>query len=486
MPCILQADLTLVDGQILRDVVVHSGRDGVIHSVERVPAGDSGIDFEALPPRRPIDESQPGEFGSPRSRRKKRLRGRLLVPGFVNAHSRSCLRLLRGRTEAHAGDGDGTAPASPSLLAEALTPDDVEAVAALAFAEMLRAGFTHVVEFQAPLPGQQEARRGDAAETSRRLLRAAEFAGIGITLVRTAIPQDGAGLASTRRAGQVGDRDPEALFRALADAVPQDGHGDRRIVQVAVGIRQPRRVDARWMRVIARHCEATGRVLHAVVAGEDAEVERCLAERGRRPIEWLADNGILSGRFTAIQADCLDEAEADLLGSAGCFACICPADACRAGTRAADIAALSRAGVRLSVGTGSHGRIDPFADLRTLLDVQRARDEMSQGGRLLDERALLDAGTAGGAGAAGIPAGRIAQGCRADLVALDLADPALAGMQDAAGGEEAVLASVIQGGHPRLVRDVWVGGRQVVSDGAMVRWEAAIEAFRRVYGRIWS
>ena len=85
-----------------------------------------------------------------------------------------------------------------------------------------------------------------------------------------------------------------------------------------------------------------------------------------------------------------------------------------------------------------------------------------------------------------MPAGGIAVGERADLVALDISDPAFAGVHSGADSEAALLAAVVFAGHASTVTDVWVGGRQVVEEGTMLRWDSTLEEYRRVAQRIWS
>jgi formimidoylglutamate deiminase len=487
MTCILQADLTLLDGRLEQGVVVHVGREGRITKIVRDDRSLGGA-AEAIEERPPIDESQPGEFGSPRARRKTRLRNRLLVPGFVNGHSRAFQRLLRGRADLRAaGEPESTFWSWTTGLyrvTEALSPDDVETVSALAFMEMLRAGFTHVVEFQTLHHNPGGAPYDDPAELSARVLAAADFAGIGVTLLRAALQRGGADTPPIREQRRFVDPTPEdylARLEATKRHVSSDG---RRPVRLGLAAASVQGLDDDYLRALARHGEATGMVLHAPVASREALVQQCLDERGCRPMEHLADCGLLSERFTAVHATWLDEAEADLLGGAGGRACLCPSAERSVARGLPDVGALRRAGVELAIGTGSQARIDPFAELLGLDSSERLRaTEASDGGAAPH---LLAAGAEGGAGAAGLDAGHIAEGRRADLVALDLDDPALAGLATTPDAGEVLVAALVGGGHPRLVRDVWVGGRQVVTDGVMLRWEAAVEAYRKVARRIWA
>ncbi len=493
MSCILQADLTLIDGHLERGVVVHVGRDGTITKLSRDQRAGMSLGASALALRPPIDESQPGEFGSPRARRKQRLRNRLLLPGFVNGHSHAFQRLLRGRTEFHPTGqpqgGGGSWQEGLRHVLEALDPDDLEAVSSFAFMEMLRAGFTHVVEFHFLHHDPRGGRYARPAELSMRVLDAAAHAGIGVTLVRAAYQRSGPDAPAAPEQRRFIDRDPEDYQKALEQTVEHVGEVDRRPVQVGLGVYGVRNVDDFFLRALARQAHAGGRVLHAHVARDPMEVDRCLAENGCRPMEHLASKGLLSDRFTAIHATCLGEGEADLLGVAGGAACICPTSERNIGRGLPDLSALNEAGVRLAVGSDSQTRIDPFAEIIRLEYGERLRTGTRS---VLTDHAgtvapkLLEAGAAGGATVTGLPLGRIAEGCQADLVAIDLDDPSLAGVAASQDSEEALLAALVLGGHPRLVTDVWVGGRQVVTDRVMLRWQSALDAYRKVARRVWA
>ena len=151
--------------------------------------------------------------------------------------------------------------------------------------------------------------------------------------------------------------------------------------------------------------------------------------------------------------------------------------------------ALLDAGVELSVGSDSQARIDPFAELVALEYGERLRT----GGRncLVDAQGavapyLLQVGAQSGRRASGMAPGGIAIGERADLVSLDISGPAFAGVNSGADAEASLLAAVAFTGHSNQVKDVWVGGRQVVEEGTMLRWESTLEEYRRVAQRIWS
>jgi cytosine/adenosine deaminase-related metal-dependent hydrolase len=109
------------------------------------------------------------------------------------------------------------------------------------------------------------------------------------------------------------------------------------------------------------------------VAEQPREVDECVAETGKRPMELLADHGLLSSRFVAVHATQILPHEARLLGGARGFACICATTERDLGDGLPDLGALRAAGARLCTGIDSHVITDPIDDLRALETHERLR-----------------------------------------------------------------------------------------------------------------
>jgi formimidoylglutamate deiminase len=459
MPHAHQADWTWIDGRLVRDAVVTVGDDGRILSVGE------------------IEDEQTVE----------RLRGRILLPGFVNAHSHAFQRLLRGRVEARPADRpDGSFWVWRDAMYRAvqrLDPEGLEVASRLAFVEMALAGWTHVVEFHYVHHQVGGVAYEDRNELARRVLAAAEYAGIGITLLRVAYQRGGQHIpASTGQLRFVDSLDRYATALADLDEFRSAGH---RPVGVGIAAHSVRALDRDYLAGLVELARNEPGVVHAHVSEQPREIEECLAEHGRRPIELLADLGMLSPRFTGVHATHLGPGEAALLGEAGSTACICPSTERNLGDGLPDLSALIAQGVPLSLGTDSQARIDPFAEARALEDGERLRSGrrvvLAQNGTTAT--AVLGAATLGGARSAGLDAGRIAVGARADLVTVRVDDPAFAGTSD---NPEAVAGSLVLTGTPRSIEDVWVGGRRIVEQGRHPGLHDAARAFDRLARRLYA
>jgi len=425
----------------------------------------------------------------PASGNTNRLPGTALLPGFVNAHSHAFQRLLRGRTE-RAGDTDDdfwswrTAMYS---LVEQLTPEEIEQVCRLAFLEMVAAGYTHVAEFHYLHHGPDGTPYEDPLELTRRVLAAADWAGIGITLLRTAYARSGPGAAPLPAQRRFVDADPDSFASQLEASLALRDDGPRP-VRVGVAAHSVRALGRDYLAALGSLTERHRLPLHAHVAEQPLEIQQCLGEHGVRPIELLDELGLLSDRFVGVHATFLGPGEPERLGRAGANACICPTTERNLGDGLPDLQALRQAGVVLSLGTDSHARIDPFAELRALEDGERlrrgARNALAaRGGSVAP--VLFDAATAGSAAAVGLDAGAIEAGRRADLVAVRLDDRALAALDCGGEAADAVLAGLFLGGHARMVTSVWVGGvRQDVAEDE--RWGEAAGACRAIVNRVWG
>jgi formiminoglutamate deiminase len=270
-------------------------------------------------------------------------------------------------------------------LAVSLTPASLAAVSEAAFRGLARAGVRTVGEFhyvhhqQGGVPYAQRTLLADV------VIEAARAAGLRIALLRVAYHRagPGAGAGATGAGGQA----PEiALSPAqLRFCDPSVDHVLRDVdtlrarwasdpgVVIGVAPHSVRAVPPAWLSPLAAYAAEHALPFHMHVAEQAGEVDACLAESGRRPVELLADRGVLSERFVAVHATNVLAHEARLLGAAGAFACICPTTERDLGDGLPDVTALRAAGVRLCTGVDSHVLVDPLEDLRALETNERLR-----------------------------------------------------------------------------------------------------------------
>ncbi|MFN7146936.1 MAG: amidohydrolase family protein, partial [Myxococcota bacterium] len=244
----------------------------------------------------------------------ERLPGRALLPGFVNAHSHAFQRGLRGHVQfAEGPDSFWTWRDRMYRLANALDPDGVEAVSALAFLEMARAGFTSVGEFHYLQHAPDGTRYADPDELALRVVRAAERVGIHIVLLRVAYARAGFGLAENPLQRRFYDRGPDDVLAAVERL---------RARGVATGLapHSVRACPADWLRAFA----GFDGPVHAHVDEQPAEIEASLREHGKRPLHAFHDAGLVGPRFSAVHLTHPDDDELALLLGQGARVCVCP------------------------------------------------------------------------------------------------------------------------------------------------------------------
>ena len=266
----------------------------------------------------------------------------LVLPGFVNAHSHTFQRALRGR----AGGGDFWAWREQMLAeAERQTPQLVRETYARWYRELRAAGYTAVGEFH--YLGVEEARA--AAE-------AADEAGVELVLLHVAYARGG--LPRMRQPSVAAYLEQVELLRAEG-------------LRVGLAPHSVRACPADWLEELGRYATAERLPLHVHADEQPREIEECLAEHGCRPIELLARTGCLGPHTTVVHATHADGAELDLLAEAGATVCACPTTEADLADGFLPAARIEHRRISLCIGSDSNVRIDPFEELRELEGIAR-------------------------------------------------------------------------------------------------------------------
>jgi formimidoylglutamate deiminase len=401
----------------------------------------------------------------------------LRLPGFVNAHSHAFQRVLRGRTElraeGHEADDFWSWRERMYQAATALNPEQFYVASRQAFVEMALAGVTTVGEFHYLHHQPDGTPYDDESVLAKAVIQAARDVGLRIVLLRVAYARAGFEVAPNPRQRRFLDPSVDVFLsrvEALRAAVSNDP-----LVTVGVAPHSVRAVPKDWLSAIAQ--SVTSGPVHAHVAEQPAEIRACLAEHGRRPIELLADVGLLGPRFTGVHAIHLEPAEVRLLGEARAMVCACPSTERNLGDGIVRADELLRAGVGVALGSDSQAHVDLLDEARQLeghlrllrlaravlfpASVTGSRDDA------LGE-VLLDTLTTHGARSLGVA-------LRGDSVTIDRRHPSLVGVPD-----EVVLTGALLGAASAAVKDVVVAGRTIVSDGHHPLADESARAFREL------
>jgi formiminoglutamate deiminase len=397
----------------------------------------------------------------------------LTMPALANAHSHAFHRALRGVTQAGRGTF-WTWRERMYQVAARLKPDSYRALARAVYAEMTLAGIGCVGEFHYLHHGPGGTPYADPNAMGRALIEGAAEAGIRITLLDACylsggLDPAGCPLPLTGPQLRFGDGTAQAWARRVS-LLGADEHGLLGpSASVGAAIHSVRAVPPEQMSTVAAWTHATGAPLHVHLSEQVAENEACLAAYRCTPAALLYDAGVLGPRTSVVHATHLTSADISLLGGSEVFACVCPTTEADLADGIGPFGALATAGCRLTVGSDSQAVIDLFEEARRIEMYERLASR--ERGHFTAET-LGTAMTWDGHASLGWPdAGEIAPGSLADLVTVTLDSPRLAGAHQAgqparAGGPDlALLGAVIFAASPADVRNVVIGGRDVVADG---------------------
>jgi formimidoylglutamate deiminase len=405
-----------------------------------------------------------------------------LVPGISNVHSHAFQRALAGRTGRRSATRDSFWTWREAMYAflDRVDADDFEAVATQAYVEMLRAGYTAVAEFHYVHHDPRGNAYADPTELAQRIVRAAEEAGIALTLLPVFYAHSGFGGAppvpGQRRFVHSIDSFGR-LVEALGSQAAAGGH------TLGVAPHSLRAVTPDEIVAVTALAPRDGPI-HIHASEQAREVADCLAWGGARPVEWLLRNAGIDARWCIVHATHVDAGETGALAASGAVAGLAATTEADLGDGTFPARTYVEAGGTFGIGSDSNTKLDPFAELRQLEWSQRLACAERNVLALADTpvgQAMYARAAAGGARALARRAGAIAPGMRADLVVLNVTDPALAGQP-----VDTLLDAAVFGPSRQPVRDVMVGGRWVVRDGWHPCEEAVfaryVDATSRLFG----
>ena len=407
--------------------------------------------------------------------------GAIALPGLASLHSHTFQRGMAGLAEVRgpAHDSFWTWRQVMYRFLGVLTPEDVEAIAAFAFMEMIERGFTTVGEFHYLHHGPEGAPYANLAELSGRIIAAAGESSIGLTLLPVLYVHGGFGGAAPV-AGQRRFLNPlERYLRLLEEA--------RRLAGLLPGTRvgiAPHSLRAVAPDDLTRLLAAVPEgPVHIHIAEQMREVEDCLAWSGQRPVEWLLNHQPVDGRWCLIHATHMTEAETRGVARAGAVAGLCPLTEANLGDGTFNLPVFREAGGLYGVGTDSNIEITAPGELKQLEYSQRlhhrARNVAPGGEGQSSGATLYQAALKGGAQALHQPGGALAPGCRADIVVLDATHPDLC-----AGAGARWLDSYVFVAGAGAIDTVYVAGERVVDNGRHRLREGIVRRYQGVIRRI--
>ncbi|MGN6459956.1 MAG: formimidoylglutamate deiminase [Pseudolabrys sp.] len=405
----------------------------------------------------------------------------LAVPGLPNLHCHAFQRGMAGLAERRgpAGDSFWTWREVMYRFLGRLTPDDVEAIAALAYVEMLERGFTTVGEFHYLHHGADGTPHAELGEMAFRIAAAAGETGIGLTLLPVLYGYAGFGGQTPTQGQRRFINDPERFVRLLERARAACAPLPDAVVGIAP--HSLRAVTPETLRAVLDASKSGP--IHIHIAEQTKEVDDCVTWSGQRPVEWLLDHAPVDDRWCLVHATHMTADETKRVAVARAVAGLCPLTEASLGDGVFNGEDFLAAGGRFGVGSDSNIEIDAPGELRMLEYSQRllhrARNVMTTQEGDSTGRRLFKESLKGGTQALGRPIGEIAVGRRADIVVLDAEHPDFAG----AASDHWLDAWIFSAGRD-AVHTVFTSGEKVVEAGRHRRHAEVHARYRAVMKRL--
>ena len=362
----------------------------------------------------------------------------VMTPGFINGHVHATETLVKGYIPENAGFDDGIWKWSVPLY-EAQDAEEQRLAAQLCAVSMLRTGTTCFLEAGTIL----------ALDPVFEALAQTGIRGrIGQWVMDRDVSGDGDQTAMTDRALRV-------LQSELERYPPGE---DARLAAWPLLIGHTTCTDALWRGAKAL-ADAHGAGISAHMSPMEGDAEWFLAHTGRRPVEHLADLGVLGPNLCLTHMVHLDAAELDWLARTDTRVIHCPGAALKGGFGLfahARFPELDAAGVTVMLGTDGADHADLMRSIGLVASVFKdARRDTS----LFPAQRALEMATVDGALALGLPGviGCLSVGAKADLVLHDTARPEWTPLLN-------WVSQLVWSADGRGVHSVWVDGRRVVAE----------------------
>ena len=407
-----------------------------------------------------------------------------LLPGMPNLHSHAFQRAFAGLAEYRAESQDSFWSWRDLMyrFAAHITPESLETIATWLYIEMLEAGYSSVCEFHYLHHDQSGQPYADDAELAHALLRAAQTAGIGLTLLPVLYQTSGFGGQAPRSAQARFIRSTDnmlSLLQRLTPAVQAQG------AVLGLAPHSLRAVPPDSLReavagITALNAQAP---IHIHIAEQTQEVQDCIAWSGQRPVQWLLDHVPVDARWCLVHATHMKPFEYAAAARTGAVAGLCPSTEANLGDGLFDTQQWLAHRGAWGVGSDSHACVNAAEELMLLEYGQRLalrqRNVLACSAHAQVATAMTLQAVAGGAQAAGRAVAGLAVGQQADMLALDAQHVALAGLDV----ENMLAAHVFASQRSSALHSLWVAGvprvvagRHALHDQAARRFVAARKA----------
>lgn len=407
----------------------------------------------------------------------------IAIPGMVNSHSHAFQYAMAGLTErlapGHPQDTFWTWRERMYALALELTPEDVAAITTAAYAEMLRHGYTSVVEFHYLHHQPNGKPYKDPLELSNRILDAATMAGIDLTLAPVFYNQSDFGKAALPEQRRFLSKDPNAYLKLWSAAAKSaDTFGFRTALAVhSLRAAKPEHVQE----IFGAGAAKVPRHLH--IAEQEKEVRACMQALGRRPVQWALENLEVGEAYHFTHGTHINAAECTALAASKAGVILCPSTEGNLGDGFFPLSAFVEQQGRFAIGSDSHIGLSPFEELRWLeygqrLQAQKRNVVLSAAHQ--DSGSLLY-GEALGSGrrCAGLSVEPFKVGDTFNAAVVDTQHHQISG-----SSPDMLMSTLVFGPGSEALLGTIVGGKWQVKAGRHMRGPSIFAAYKKVVQRL--
>lgn len=404
-----------------------------------------------------------------------------VIPGMPSVHTHAFQRAMAGLAERMGSPEDSfwTWREVMYKFIRRVGPEEAGAIAEQLYVEMLKCGYTAVVEFHYLHHAPDGKPYAKPAQMGLTMIEAARATGMAITLLPSLYAYGNFGQVPIESGQKRFATTPDSLLKMLQDI--RAAYPSAPDVRTGIAPHSLRAVSPAMLRDLLAGLDATDprAPIHMHVAEQVKEVNDCLSWDDKRPVQWLLDNMPVNERWCFIHCTHVSMTEAERLAQSGAVTGLCPTTEGNLGDGIFPFLRYREKGGRFGIGSDSNVSRSPVDELRWLEYLQRVslrrRNVVATPSHPSVGTNLWRGAATGGAQALGRPMGAIEPGLRADLVVLDGNHIDLA---ERSG--EGVMDAFIFAAAGNAIRHVMVSGNWVIRDGHHAR-EGLIESrYRQV------
>ncbi len=399
------------------------------------------------------------ELGATCPKQANNIGNKLLLPAFNNCHSHAFQRAMAGLTEAKTNENDSFWSWRQLMyqFLAVLRPEHIYDITAFAFMEMLESGYSAVGEFHYLHHDIKGVQYENPYLLSEIIMQAADDIGIGLTLLPVLYQNSHAnGTKYTEHQARFVQSNEN--YSLLLSHISKNLKNNQNYGLCFHSLR------AVSLENIAQISEIHPQLIkHIHISEQIHEVKQLLEFCGQTPINYLASGVDLSQNWHLVHATHATTEEIAKMARANAVVVICPITEANLGDGIFPMRDFVQNNGHFSIGTDSNVAIALSQELQILEYSQRlkyqARAVLStktqSSGRFLCEQSWQ-----GGAMSLGRNNGKIAIGCDADLISIDLNQVNFQGKNG-----DNILDSWIFNQNSQNISQVWVKGRETITNG---------------------